>query len=106
MINHFVSNLNRCGIEFWEEIFRRYPTLADNAVRNRRILRVCSSSVSLNVVWAFGMNYHAESDQLQRYSRAQVLEKLPNLGLTDEDAGVIELKCQLLPSMFFSSVRI
>ena len=91
LINHLVSNLNRRGIELWEDIFRRYPTLAGNAVRNRRILRVCSSSVSLNVVSAFQMNYHSESDQLQRYSRAQVLEKLPNLGLTDGDAGAIEV---------------
>ena len=91
LISRFVSNLNRRGMELWEEIFRHYPNLADNALQNRRILRVCSSVVPVNIVSTFQMSYHCERDQLQQYSRSQVLEKLPQLGLADEAAGAIEV---------------
>ncbi|CAF3937627.1 unnamed protein product [Rotaria sp. Silwood1] len=91
LFNQFVSNINRCGIELWERIFQLYPELVQHTIKNRRIIRVCSSLTSLNVVSTFQKKYHKNDDNLQILSHSQVLEKIPGLILQDGDAGGIEV---------------
>jgi glycine/D-amino acid oxidase-like deaminating enzyme len=91
LFHKFVSNLNRRGIELWEEIFKLYPQIAQNAIRNRRIIRICSSSNSLNIVSTFQNKYHKIEDNLQKLTHSQVLERIPGLVLNDGDAGGIEV---------------
>ncbi|CAF4205691.1 unnamed protein product, partial [Rotaria sordida] len=91
LFNKFVSNINRRGIELWDTIFQMYPKLAQDTIKNRRIIRVCSSLTSLNVVSSFQKKYHKNDDNLQILSHAQVLEKIPGLILQDGDAGGIEV---------------
>jgi glycine/D-amino acid oxidase-like deaminating enzyme len=91
LINQFVANLNRRGIELWEEIFRIYPQIGENTIKNRRIIRVCPSATSLNVIQSFQTNLHKNEDNLQKLSHAEVLEKIPGLILKDGDAGGIEV---------------
>jgi len=91
LLHQFVSNINRHGIELWEDIFRIYPKIAANTIRNRRIIRVCSSLTSLNVVSSFQEMFHKNKDNLQKLSHAEVLQRIPGLVLADGDAGGIEV---------------
>ncbi|CAF3258595.1 unnamed protein product [Rotaria socialis] len=91
LVNQFVSNLNRRGIELWEDIFQSYPQLVQDTIKNSRIIRVCSSSTSLNVVSSFQKKYHKNEDNLEILSRAQILEQIPGIELKDGDAGGIQV---------------
>ncbi|CAF0798620.1 unnamed protein product [Adineta steineri] len=91
LFNKFVSNLNRCGMELWENIFQNYPQIAKNCVKNHRIIRVCPSLTLLNVVSQFQTKYHNNQDNLQRLTHAQVLQRIPSLILKDGDAGGIDV---------------
>jgi D-amino-acid dehydrogenase len=91
LLNQFLSNINRRGIELWEEIFRIYPQIVKDTIKNRRIIRVCPSAASLNVVSSFQTKYHRNEDNLQRLSHAEVLQRIPGLVLKDGDAGGIEV---------------
>ena len=91
LFHKFVSNLNRRGIELWEEIFKSYPQISQNIIRNRRIIRVCSSANSLNTVSIFQNKYHKTEDNLQKLTHSQVLQIIPSLKLNDGDAGGIEV---------------
>jgi D-amino-acid dehydrogenase len=91
LINQFVSNINRRGIQLWEDIFRIYPQIVKDTIKNHRIIRVCSSLTSLNVISSFQINYHKNEDNLQRLSHAEVLQRIPGLILKDGDAGGIEV---------------
>jgi len=91
LINKFVANLNRRGIELWEDIFNTYPHIIQDTIKNHRIIRVCSSSTLLNVVSSFQSKYNKNEDNLQILSRSQVLEKITGLKLQDGDAGGVEV---------------
>ncbi|CAF1088307.1 unnamed protein product [Rotaria sordida] len=91
LFHKFVSNINRRGIELWEKIFQIYPQLVEDTIKNHRIIRVCSSLTSLNVVSTFQKKYHKNEDNLQMLSHSQILEKISGLVLQDGDAGGIEV---------------
>jgi len=91
LFNPFVSNINRRGIELWEQIFDMYPQIVKNTIKNRRIIRVCSSSTSLNVTTQYQTKYHNNEENLQGLKHAQVLERIHGLVLKDGDAGGIEV---------------
>ncbi|CAF0786974.1 unnamed protein product [Rotaria sordida] len=91
LFNQFVSNINRRGIELWEDISQNYPNVIQDTIKNRRIIRVCPSLTSLNIVSLFQTKYHKSEDNLQILSHSQVLEKIPGLVLRDGDAAGIEV---------------
>ena len=71
--------------------FSMYPQIVKDTVRNRRIIRICSSSTSLNVTTQYQTKYHNNEDNLQKLKHAQVLERIPGLVLEDGDAGGIKV---------------
>ncbi|CAF3323312.1 unnamed protein product [Rotaria socialis] len=91
LFNPFVSNLNRCGIELWQNLSDKYPQIVQNTIKNHKIIRICSSSTSLEVVSLFQRKYHKDTDHLQLLSQPEVLEKIPGLLLQDRDAGGIQV---------------
>jgi glycine/D-amino acid oxidase-like deaminating enzyme len=92
LINEFISNINRFGIQLWEQIFEKYPEIVKDTVKNRRIIRICSSVTSLNVISSYQLKYHQNDiDNIQKLSHSQVLQKIPSLILKDGDAGGIEV---------------
>jgi glycine/D-amino acid oxidase-like deaminating enzyme len=92
LINQFISNINRLGIQLWEQIFEKYPQIVQNTIKNHRIIRICSSLTLLNVVSSFQSKYHQnDNDNILKLSHSQVLQRIPSLVLKDGDAGGIEV---------------
>lgn len=91
LLTKFVSNINRRGIELWKDIFQIFPQISENIIRNERIIRICPTLSLLNAVSSFQTNYHKTDENIQKYNRAEILQRIPNLQLKDGDAGGIEV---------------
>ncbi|CAF3518260.1 unnamed protein product [Rotaria sp. Silwood1] len=91
LFNRFVSNINRRGIELWEEMSKVYSQIIQDTIKNRRIIKICSLSNPIRTVALYQAKYHRSEENLLMLSRSQVLEKIPGLVLRDGDAAGIEV---------------
>ncbi|CAF1566841.1 unnamed protein product [Didymodactylos carnosus] len=91
IFSDLVTSMNRAAIDLWEDLFKQIPELAENAMRSRRIVRLCTSESAVSNTVEFQNKVHRKTDKVIQLSKEQVVTRFPHLN-HDHLAGGVEVE--------------
>ncbi|CAF1532282.1 unnamed protein product [Didymodactylos carnosus] len=88
IFSDLVTSMNRVAINLWEDLFEQIPELAENAVRSRRIVRLCTSESAVSNTLKFQTKVHRKNDKVVRLTKEQMATRFPHLNHSHLAGGV------------------
>ncbi|CAF1003407.1 unnamed protein product [Didymodactylos carnosus] len=88
IFSDLVTSVNRVAIDLWEDLFERIPELAENAIRSRRIVRLCTSELAVSNTLKFQRKVHRKNDEVVRLSEEQMVARFPHLNRSHLAGGI------------------